>query len=74
MRVGEAILCEFDIEPLEINYIESLVVFLYCGLDDDLLLFLVHLQLVDLQGVGQVADTPLVALQGVPPQEDRLSR
>lgn len=48
MREGEILLAEFDVQPLQVDYVESLVVLLYGRADHYLLLLRVHIQLENL--------------------------
>lgn len=73
MREGEVLLAELDVQPLQVDYVEALVVFLYGRADHHLLLLVVDVQLEDLLWIGQVSDAPLEALKSIPAQEDGLS-
>jgi hypothetical protein len=69
---GQALLGQFDVHAFEVDDVESLIVLLYGGFDDYLLLFRVNFKLVDLLRVGQVTDAPLKTIQCVLPQKYRL--
>jgi hypothetical protein len=63
---------EMDVGPFQIRDIESLVVLLVGGFEDDLLFGLVHFHEVGFGGVGEVSDSPLERFEGVLPHEDGL--
>jgi hypothetical protein len=66
VREGEALFAELYVHLLEVHDVEPLVIFLNGGPDDDLLLFGVHIQLVDFGRIGEVSDAPLEAFQRIP--------
>lgn len=70
---GEALLAQLDIHLLQVHYVEPLVVLFDGGPYHHLLLLGIHIQLVDLCRVGQVADAPLEAFQSIPSEKDGLS-